>query len=175
MKASVIGLNRFTSPSGVCISIRNFIQCLQEIDIVKNVELIIGSWQADYYIYTLAVLDNSKVKITLIDIPNTSFSRNKWFFVGLNKTVRSSDLVLLGYPIPLMGLNKPIITILHDLYPFDYPLNFGFPNVLINQLLFLVNLFATNSYLCVSMATQSSLSKRFKALVKNKRIANIYN
>jgi glycosyltransferase involved in cell wall biosynthesis len=175
MTVLVVGLNRFNSPSGVCISIRNFIQCLQEIISVEEVVLIIGAWQSQYYVKTLSVLENSKVRLKVIDIPNNSFSRNKWFFVGLNKIVNPCDVVLLGYPIPALRLKKPTITVLHDLYPFDYPRNFGFPNFLLNQLLFLVNLFATDSFICVSKATETSLKRRFSSFLMAKKVINIYN
>lgn len=175
MKVSIVGLNRFRSPSGVCISIRNFIECIQSVDYIDQIELIIGSWQVEYYANTLKVFENSKVSILQIDLPNTSYHRNKWFLFELRKTVIQANAVILGYPIPALSLKKPTITVLHDLYPFDYPSNFGFPNVLINQFLFFINLFITDAYLCVSKFTMGRLKRRFQLITRTKYIVNIYN
>jgi hypothetical protein len=93
------------------------------------------------------------------------------------KAVKGTDLLILSYPIPFFKYfyNCQVVTILHDLYPFEYPENFGFPVYILNRFLFYINLFNTNGYICVSDTTKNSLLKRFKRFLSKKKLATIHN
>jgi glycosyltransferase involved in cell wall biosynthesis len=180
MKISFVNINRSTVPTGICVAVSNLIKAISVHSENFTMEIIVGEWQLEYYKKTLFAdfLISNKIHIKGIDIKNTSFERNKWFLKDMQYYMQESDIIILAYPIPFLKFQYrklKVYSILHDLYPFDYPQNFGFPSFYLNRLQFYANLLSTDGYFCVSKTSENSLKERFSFFLKRKTIDNIYN
>ena len=124
-------------PSGICRHAANLAYCLANTITVSKVTLLVGDWQVMYFKSAFR-LKNPKLEIVPIYLANRSFERNLWYWRGLPKQVEahSPDIVHLSFPIPFdrSYFHCPVVSSLHDLYPYDIPGNFGFPRVVFNQL-----------------------------------------
>ncbi|MDF5716701.1 MAG: glycosyltransferase [Rhizonema sp. NSF051] len=177
MHILISALHRPAKPTGVCRHAVNLAQCLADTDITQ-ITLVIGSWQQDYF-KTSFPLFSKKVKIISVDIKNSSTSRNLWFLFGLPKLAKQlqADLVHLSFPLPFIRtlFHCPVVVTIHDLYAYEYPENFGFPNVIFNQLFFHQCINNSDGLSCVSKCTIESLKKYFAGIEKKKEITVIYN
>ena len=66
-----------------------------------------------------------------------------------------------AYPMPIRrgSFACPVVTTLHDLYPWDEPHNFGYPRVLLQRLVLAQCLRAVDAIACVSFGTQHRLGR----------------
>lgn len=171
-------LHRPDKPTGVCRHAANLAHCLAERDEVSRVTLIIGQWQADYFTSSFN-LKSPKIKIIHIDIENSSRSRNTWFVFGLPKLANSiqPDIVHLSFPFPFFRqwFEAPVVATIHDLYPFEYPDNFGYPQVWFNQWFLHLCVKQSDGLSCVSKITLDVLNKFFPDLDCCKPMTVIYN
>ncbi|WP_425291178.1 glycosyltransferase family 4 protein [Spirosoma linguale] len=80
----------------------------------------------------------------------------------LAKTLGCS-LVHLSYPVPVFSslFSVPIVVTLHDLYPFEIPENFGYPQVYLNQAFTRLCLANCNGLTCISGYTFEQFRKYF--------------
>jgi len=69
------------------------------------------------------------------------------------------DIVHLAFPVPFNphGFHCPVVTSLHDLYPYDIPANFGLPRVLFNRMFLRECLQCSMSVVCSSEFTLERL------------------
>lgn len=171
-------LHRPDKPTGVCRHAANLAQCLAERDEVSLITLIIGQWQADYFTNSFN-LKSTKIKIVPIDIENSSRSRNTWFVFGLPKLANSiqPDIVHLSFPFPFIRrwFEAPVVATIHDLYPFEYPDNFGYPQVWFNQWFLRLCVEQSDGLSCVSKTTLDALNSFFPNLHRCKPLTVIYN
>jgi glycosyltransferase involved in cell wall biosynthesis len=171
-------LHRPEKPTGVCRHGANLAQCLAERDEVNRVTVIIGDWQTDYFSHSFN-LSSPKIKLIDIAIQNRSVSRNLWFLKELPKLANQlkPDIVHLSFPFPIIRrwFNAPIVTTIHDLYPFECPQNFGYPQVWFNQGFLRQCVGQSDGLSCVSQVTLDSLNSHFPKLHNRKPIRVIYN
>ena len=171
-------LHRPEKPTGVCRHGVNLAQGLAERDEVSQVTVIIGRWQADYFARSFD-LGSPKIKLVEVDIKNSSISRNRWFLTGLPRLANAfePDVVHLSFPFPVVRrwFRAPVVATIHDLYPYECPQNFGYPQVWVNQWFLRQCLGQSLALSCVSEVTLKALKAYFPALAAQKPLRVIYN
>jgi glycosyltransferase involved in cell wall biosynthesis len=178
MHVLIAALHRPVKPTGVCRHAANLARCLAEKPDVTKISLVIGAWQQEYFATAFA-LESDKIKPVIVNIKNSSLIRNIWFLHGLPKLANqlNSDIVHLSFPFPFLRskFKAPVVTTVHDLYPYECPENFGFPQVWFNRL-FLQQAIANSDGLpCVSQVTLDKLKFYFPQLKPQQKIAVVYN
>ncbi|MEL7523183.1 MAG: glycosyltransferase, partial [Cyanobacteria bacterium J06553_1] len=178
MHVFIAALHRPVKPTGVCRHAANLARCLAEKPEVSKISLVIGAWQENYF-KTAFALESNKIELVIIDIKNSSIVRNLWFLRGLPKLANqlNADVVHLSFPFPFLKskFNAPVVTTVHDLYPYECPENFGFPRVIFNQL-FLKQAIANSDGLpCVSQITLDKLKLYFPNLKSHQKTEVVYN
>ncbi|MBE9061250.1 glycosyltransferase family 1 protein [cf. Phormidesmis sp. LEGE 11477] len=178
MHVLIPALHRPTRPTGVCRHAANLALCLASRDRIHRVTLIIGRWQQGYFERTFD-LSSEKITVVPVDIKNSSASRNYWFLQGLPKVAKalSPDIIHLSFPFPFIRkwFNAPVVSTIHDLYPYEYPQNFGYPRVLFNQAFLQQCVRGSDGLVCVSKETLESLETYFSRVKSQKQTTVIYN
>ena len=178
MHVLIAALHRPTKPTGVCRHAANLARCLAAKPDVAQISLVIGAWQEDYF-KTAFALESDKIKLVVVDIKNSSIVRNLWFLKGLPKLANhlNPDIVHLSFPFPFLRskFNSPVVTTVHDLYPYECPENFGFPRVLFNQLFLKQAIANSNGLPCVSQITLDKLKFYFPQLKPHQKTDVVYN
>lgn len=178
MHILISALSRFNSPSGVCRYAANLAKCLDGIEQISRITLVLGSWQEKYFLEDFQI-NSEKIKVYPVNIKNSSIYRNIWFVLHLHKITKiiNADLVHLSFPIPFFRFvfPYPVIATIHDFYPFDNPENFGFPNYLFNQLFTKICVNNADGITCVSQVTLSRLKYYFPKIYNQKFPTVIYN
>lgn len=178
MHVFIAALHRPSKPTGVCRHAANLARCLAEKSEVTKISLIIGSWQQHYF-ETAFNLDSSKIKLVSVNIKNSSLVRNLWFLWDLPQLANqlNAEVVHLSFPLPFVKarFNAPVVTTIHDLYPYECPENFGFPKVLFNRLFLQQAIKNSDGLPCVSRVTADKLKYYFPRLKPQQRVEVIYN
>lgn len=178
MHILIAALHRPTRPTGVCRHAVNLAQCLADKSELTKVTLLIGAWQQEYFNRAFSIA-STKIDLVNVDIKNTSLSRNAWFLWGLPKLAKrlNPDLVHLSFPLPFVrGLFPcPVVSTIHDLYPYECPENFGYPQVLFNQLFLKQCVENSDGLSCVSEVTLEKLKTYFPKLSDRKKKGVMYN
>jgi len=158
------GLGRDTSPTGICRVAANHASALVQSGLVEHLVLAVGSWQRDMYQALLGPSSN-KIDFAIADIKNSSLSRNRWFATEVPRLSRkvSSTIVHCSFPVPVIRslFPCPVVVTLHDIYPYDLPGNFGFPNYFFNRMVLRQCLNSVDGIACVSNSTKQRLQKIF--------------
>ena len=157
-----------TSPTGVCRHAANIARGLLAFPVVQKISMLTGAWQADYFRNAFQ-LDNRRLSIVPVSIPNTSFSRNLWYLRGLPVASHDHDvdLIHLAYPVPVLRSATPIVVSLHDLYPFDMTQNFG-RRACLNRAALKLCLRSANAIACVSEETHIRANQLFPEITTGK-------
>jgi glycosyltransferase involved in cell wall biosynthesis len=171
-------LHRPEKPTGVCRHAVNLAQCLAEQEKVEKISLVIGNWQTNYFNKSFS-LSNTKIHLVEVPLRNSSISRNFWYLFGLPKLAAqlNPDIIHLSFPFPVIRqwFSAPIVATIHDLYPYEYPENFGYPQVWFNQW-FLNQCIANSDGLsCVSKNTLKSLKLFLPRHTCEKPVKVVYN
>ena len=179
MHVLIVILHRPEKPTGVCRYAANLAKCLADREEILQVTLVTGIWQ-EHYFKTAFLLDSDKIKILGINTKNSAISRNLWYCFGLPKLVRSLQptLVHLAFPLPFFRklFPCPVISTVHDLYPYQLPENFGYRQAFFNRILFQKCISGSDAITCVSKTTLDSLGYFFpKIRSSQKKMAVIYN
>ena len=179
MHVLIVILHRPEKPTGVCRYAANLAKCLADKAEVLKVTLVTGMWQ-EHYFKTAFLLNSDKIEILSIDIKNSSLSRNLWYCFGLPRLVKSlqPSLVHLAFPLPFFRalFPCPVVSTVHDLYPYQFPENFGYKQVIFNRIFFQKCISGSDAITCVSQTTLDSLKHFFPKLSsKQKPISVIYN
>jgi glycosyltransferase involved in cell wall biosynthesis len=173
----IVALHRPVKPTGVCRHAVNLAQCLADSHAVSRVTVVIGAWQKAYF-STAFKLDSTKIQWVTIPIKNSSLSRNAWFMLGLPQLVRSlaPDIVHLSFPLPFLRqlFPCPIVTTIHDLYPYECPENFG-SQVLFNRLFLKQSIKNSDGLACVSQSTLDKLTVYCPHQPPHQKTAVVYN
>lgn len=176
MHILIVALHRPSKPTGVCRHAANLAQCLADTDEVTRVTLIVGAWQKEYF---ETFVDSPKIDLMGIDIKNSSLVRNLWFLFGLPNLVNRlhPDLVYMAFPFPFLRplFSPPIVSTIHDLYPYERPEVFGYPNAIFNRLFLQQCIASSDGLVCVSQATCNSLKNYFHKIDLYKSVTVIYN
>ena len=178
MHILIPALHRPVKPTGVCRHAANLAQCLATVNKITKVTLVIGAWQKSYFEQSFSFVDD-KINLVTVDIKNSSISRNIWFLFGLPQLASNlhPDLIHLSFPIPFRRslFSVPVVTTIHDLYPYEYPQNFGYPQVIFNRLFLKQCLNNSDGLACVSKCTLESLQYYFTDICLSKENEVIYN
>ncbi len=171
-------LHRPFKPTGVCRHAVNLAHCLADTDSVGKITLIIGTWQRDYFESSFN-LDSSKIKLVDVDIKNSSLARNHWFMFGLPKLAQQlqPDLIHMSFPFPFVRkwFKAPVVSTIHDLYPYECPENFGYPQVWFNRWFLSQCIHNSDGLSCVSQSTLKYLKHYFPGIDIRKKTTVIYN
>jgi glycosyltransferase involved in cell wall biosynthesis len=142
----------------------NHASALVDSGLVEHLVLAVGAWQREMYASLLGPAAD-KVEFVLADINNSSLARNRWFAseVPLLAKKFSSTLVHYSFPAPVLrkSFPCPVAVTLHDLYPYDLPENFGFPNYYFNRIILRQCLSSVDGIACVSNSTRQRLQQFF--------------
>lgn len=178
MHVFIAALHRPSKPTGVCRHAANLARCLAEKPEVTKISLIIGSWQQHYF-ETAFELDSAKIKLVSVNIKNSSVVRNLWFLWDLPQLANQiePDVVHLSFPFPFIRarFNAPVVTTIHDLYPYECPENFGFPQVWFNRLFLKQAINNSDGLPCVSQVTADKLKYYFPKLKPQQFVEVVYN
>lgn len=178
MHILVAALHRPLKPTGVCRHAANLAQCLAETDEVTKVTLIVGEWQKSYFEETFKLF-SSKINLISVSINNSSLSRNRWFLFGLPKLADrlQPDIIHLSFPFPFLRqwFKAPVVATIHDLYPYECPENFGYPQVWFNRWSLRQCVDQSDGLSCVSKSTLESLKHYFPSIDSRKKTTVIYN
>ena len=177
MRVAINALWRATAPSGICKHAAAMARCLCGRPEIERVFMLIGSWQERYFRQSFQLSDR-KLVLRCVDIANRPYARNLWYLYGLPKAADelAVHIVQMAFPVPLNRgrLTMPVVTTLHDLYPYDAPWNFGFPRVLGHRALLRQCLIRSDRIACVSDFTLNRFVALFGGEMSDK-VARIYN
>lgn len=178
MHVLIPALHRPLKPTGVCRHAANLAQCLADTDEVSQVTLLIGAWQKAYF-ETSFNFTSPKIKLYPIDIQNSSISRNRWFLLGLPGLADAlqPDMIHMSFPFPFLRplFRAPVVSTIHDLYPYECPENFGYPQVWFNRLFLRQCVSNSDGLICVSQVTLDALKHYFPQIEQRKQTAVVYN
>ena len=178
MHVFIAALHRPIKPTGVCRHAANLARCLAVKPEVTRISLVIGSWQQHYF-ETAFSFTSEKIKLVSVNIKNSSLVRNTWFLWGLPQLANklNPDIVHLSFPFPILKnrFKAPVVTTIHDLYPYECPENFGFPQVLFNRLFLKQAISNSDGLSCVSRVTLDKLLFYFPQLKPQQKIEVVYN
>jgi glycosyltransferase involved in cell wall biosynthesis len=164
MNILITAVSSSLGPSGICRHAYSLACCAVSREEVSRATLVIGKWQESYFQHSFRLQD-AKLDIVVVDIPNNAFSRNRWYLRDLPGMANAvnADIIHLSFPAPIRRnkLRCPVVVSLHDLYPYDEPDNFGFPKVFFNRIFLQQCLREADLVACVSEATLSRLMIRF--------------
>jgi glycosyltransferase involved in cell wall biosynthesis len=178
MHVLISALHRSTKPTGVCRHAANLAQCLVDTNEVTKVTLLVGSWQHQYFMTAFNLCSN-KINVISIDIKNTSLTRNIWFLSGLPKFANRlcPDIVHLSFPMPFIRshFSAPVISTIHDLYPYECPENFGRIQAFFNRLFLKMCMQQSDGLTCVSRTTLERFKLFFPHYVDKQELRVVYN
>ncbi len=177
MKVLVAAASFATSISGLQRHAFNVARCLLLRPEVSALHLVVAPWQCNLA-QAAGLPADGRLSIHIADIRRGSISRNLWYYRRLPKLAAELqvDLVHLSYPMPLnaAAFDCPVVVSLHDLYPYEVPMNFGFPKFILNRMVLQQCLRQADAIACVSDATRIRLKQYTPAAVWQKAL-RIYN
>ena len=158
-------------PSGICRHAANLATSLANAPEISRLTLLVGRWQANYFREAFG-LKGCKAEVVAVDVKNTPYARNAWYYFQLPKFARrrGADIVHLSFPVPIRrsAFACPVVLSLHDMYPYDVPENFGRVRVLFNRAFLQQCLRASDAIACSSNFTLDRLRQRMPELALGK-------
>jgi glycosyltransferase involved in cell wall biosynthesis len=177
MKILVVAAAFSSKISGVQRHALNVVRCLLLHPDITAVHLVVAPWQREI-VEAAGFIPNSQLTVHLAEMDRSSFSRNVWYYRRLPELVArlQPDLVHLSYPVPVdtAAFACPTVLSLHDLYPYEIPRNFGFPQVIFNRLILRLCLRRVDAIACVSDTTMLRMKQHASKEICSKAI-RIYN
>lgn len=177
MKVLISAVAFSSEISGVQRHAFNLVNCLLQRPEISAVHLVVAPWQ-NKLVQTLGLKQSDRFTSHIGALNQTSIGRNLWHYKELPKLAArlQVDLVHLSYPVPIHAstLPCPAVVTLHDLYPYEIPSNFGFPQALFNRLLLWQCLRNVDAIACVSDTTSFRLRQYASSSTWGKAI-RIYN
>lgn len=176
MHILVSAVSAARSPSGVCRYAANLALCLASTADVSRVTLLVGGWQERYFNSAFPIR-RQKIEVVSVDVARSPLARNIWYWRRLANIAKKHrpDLVHLSFPVPIRRaqFECPVVSSLHDLYPYDIPENFGYPRVFLNRAFLKCCLSESDFVVCGSDFTFGRL-RSLMPLVAEKKTARIY-
>lgn len=177
MKIVIAAASFASSMSGLQRHALNIARCLLQERMISTVHLVIAPWQRSY-VQAAEFHQNPRIVIHIVEMGNGSLSRNLWYCRKLPQltTQLQADLVHFSYPMPLntAAFNCPTVVTLHDLYPYEIPMNFGFPKFIFNRMILQQCLRNVDAIACVSEITLMRL-RQYVPIAVWKKAIRIYN
>ncbi len=178
MHVLIPALHRPTKPTGVCRHAANLAHCLAETEHISQITLVVGTWQKTYFEQSFN-FQSPKINLLTVELKNTSLARNRWFILGLPQLTRKlqADLLHLSFPFPFIRqwFGVPIVASIHDLYPYECPENFGYPQVWFNRLFLQQCIRGSDGLACVSQVTLKFLNSVFSNPQNQQKRCVVYN
>ena len=177
MKILIVAASYASNISGIQRHACNVVRCLLQQEEVSFVHLVIAPWQHKL-VRDAGIKPDARLSIQVAEMEQGSLSRNFWYYRKLPQLADrlEVDLVHLTYPVPIDGsaFHCPTVVTLHDMYPFEIPMNFGFPKFIFNRLILKQCLRNVDVIACVSDATCRRLEQYSSAAIWKKGV-RIYN
>jgi glycosyltransferase involved in cell wall biosynthesis len=177
MKIMVTAASFSSEISGIQRHAFNLVRCLLRRPEISRVDLVVAPWQTKL-VRTAGIDGDVRLKTYVADMEKGSLSRNFWYYRKLPLLVAQlqPDLVHLSYPVPVDAgsFSCPIVLTLHDLYPYEIPQNFRFPQVMVNRLILKQCLRNVDAIACVSDTTMASM-RRYVTSSTHQKAIRIYN
>ena len=177
MKILVAAASYASNISGIQRHACNVVRCLLQRQEVSFVHLVIAPWQRKL-VQAAGIQPDPRLATHIAEMNPSSLSRNLWHYRRLPELAArlEVDLVHLTYPVPVhaAAFTCPTVVTLHDMYPYEIPMNFGFPKFIFNRLILNQCLRNVDAIACVSDATRLRLKQYSPAAVSQKGL-RIYN
>jgi glycosyltransferase involved in cell wall biosynthesis len=163
--------------SGVQRHAFNVARCLLTQPDISELHLVVAPWQRDL-VKAAGLGSDARLTTHIAQMKRGSLSRNLWYYRGLPELAArlQPDLVHLSYPMPVdaAAFHCPTVLTLHDLYPYEIPMNFGFPRFIFNRIVLRQCLRSVDAIACVSETTSARL-KQYAPLSVWRKAVRIYN
>lgn len=177
MKVLVAAASYASNISGIQRHACNVVRCLLQQQDVYFVHLVIAPWQRKL-VQAAGIKPDVRLSTHIAEMAPGSLSRNFWHYRRLPELAArfKVDLVHLTYPVPVnaAAFSCPTVVTLHDMYPYEIPMNFGFPKFIFNRLILKQCLRNVDAIACVSDITRLRLEQYSSAAVWQKGV-RIYN
>ena len=162
--------------SGVQRHALNLVRCLLPRPEVATIHLVLAPWQSSF-LEDSELAHHRRVTTHIAQLNRSSLSRNLWYYRRLPEMAARlhANLVHLSCPMPVnaAAFHCPTVVTLHDMYPYDIPMNFGFSKFPFNRLVVRQCLRNIDAIACVSDTTVARVSRYFPAAVA--KAVRIYN
>ncbi len=173
MKVLLAAASFATNISGIQRHAINLARCLLLRPEISALHLVVAPWQADF-MQAAGLPSDTRLKTHIADIRRGAFGRNLWFYRRLPKLAAQlhADVVHLSFPIPCnaAAFDCPTVVTLHDMYPYEIPMNFGLLKSIFNRTILRQCLHSVDAIACVSNATHNRLKQYARASVWKKAI-----
>ena len=173
MHVLICSVSSSRQPSGICRHAANLARCLAERREITRITLLLGQWQIRYFVSALA-LGCPKLQVVSVDLHYGALARNIWYLRRLPAVINgyAPDIIHLSFPLPFLrgSVACPVVTSLHDLYPYDMPENFGHHRAVFNRLFLRQCLRNSASIVCSSDFTLSRLRSLVPQIATGKAI-----
>jgi glycosyltransferase involved in cell wall biosynthesis len=177
MKILIGAASYASNISGIQRHACNVVRCLLQQQEVSFVHLVIAPWQQKL-VRDAGIKPDVRLSIHVAEMEPSSLSRNFWHYRKLPQLADrlEVDLVHLTYPVPVdaSAFHCPTVVTLHDMYPYEIPMNFGFPKFIFNRLILKQCIRNVDAIACVSDATSRRLEQYSSVAVWQKGV-RIYN
>jgi glycosyltransferase involved in cell wall biosynthesis len=177
MKILIAAASFATNMSGLQRHALNVARCLLPEPEISSLHFVIAPWQLGM-VESAGLLQDARMMVHVADMDRSSMGRNLWYYRKLPKLAADlqADVVHLSFPMPVDAgaFHCPTLVTLHDLYPYQIPMNFGFPKFIFNRVVLQQCLRSVDSIACVSQATLHSL-KKYVPIAVCKKAVRLYN
>jgi len=155
----------------------NVARCLLPESEISSLHLVVAPWQRSF-LQAAGFCQNARIVTHVAEMDRSSLSRNLWYYRKLPELAAQvhADLVHLSYPMPVnaAAFHCPTLVTLHDLYPYEMPMNFGFPKFIFNRMILQQCLRNIDAIACVSETTRLRL-KQYAPIPAWQKAVRIYN
>jgi glycosyltransferase involved in cell wall biosynthesis len=177
MKILLSAASYSSSISGLQRHAFNVAHCLLRRPEITALHVVVAPWQAQL-LPEVGLIPDGRLSTHIAEMGHSSLRRNWWHYHALPRLATSlkADLVHLTFPMPVNAEAFPCPTVvtLHDLYPYEIPLNFGFPKCLFNRVTLKQCLANADALACVSDATRRRL-RQYAGMAAWRKSTRIYN
>jgi glycosyltransferase involved in cell wall biosynthesis len=115
----------------------NVASCLLPESEIAAIHLVIAPWQRSF-MRDQRFGQDPRLLVHVAEMERGSLGRNFWYYRKLPALAAQlqPDLVHLSFPVPVdsAAFSCPTIVTLHDMYPYEIPMNFGFPKFIFNRI-----------------------------------------
>lgn len=166
MKILVAAASFTSGISGLERHALNLARCLLSQPEITSVFFVVAPWQRALLDAAKSLADPRLVTY-MADMERSAPGRNLWYYRRLPRlaALMHVDLVHLAFPMPVnaAAFSCPTVVTLHDLYPCEIPMNFGFPKFHFNRMVLGQCLRNVDAIACVSNATRMQLHRYYPA------------
>ena len=164
MNVLIAALSAPTQLNGVSRHAMNLARALLSTREIDRVHFIAGDWQKPMFSPGLPEAD-PRLHMHWVRLADANISRLSWYYRELPQIAMQleADVVHLTYPAPVAAhsYHCPLVVSLHDLYPFDTPVNFGVLRSAVARRTMGQCIRRVNAIACVSTSTLDQLTRWF--------------